>query len=54
MIRVINEDPEWTLAQSDKTNRWIPIRVSYYREKMIESLNNCVKIDAKYLEEVEA
>ena len=31
-----------------------PNKVSYYREKMIESLNNCVKIDAKYLEEVEA
>ena len=54
-IRVINENPDWTVAQSDKTNRWIPIEVSYYRKKMMEMLNkNCVKIDAKYLERVEA
>ena len=43
------------VAQSDKTNRWIPIEVSYYREKIMESLEkNCVKIDAKYLERGEA
>ena len=53
-IRAINENPDWTVAQSDKNNRWIPIEVSYYREKMMESLNkNFVKIDATYLERVE-
>jgi len=54
-IETINDNPDWTLAQSDKTNRWIPIKVSYYRNKMMESLNkNCVKIDVTYLERVEA
>ena len=54
-IRAINQNPDWTIAQSGKNNRWIPIEVSYYRKKMMENLdNNCVKIDAKYLERVEA
>ena len=39
----------------DKNNGWIPIEVSYYREKMMDNLNNnCVKINAEYLERVEA
>ena len=38
-----------------KTNRWIPIQVSYYRKKTIESLNkNFVKINVTYLERIEA
>ena len=55
MIKAINDNPDWTVAQSDKTNRWIPIQVSYYLEKMTESLNkNWMKIDVTYLERVEA
>ena len=54
-IKTINKHPDWTVAQSDKTNRWIPIEVAYYREKMMERLNkNYVKINVTYLERVEA
>ena len=54
-IEAVNDNPDWTLAQSEKTNKWIPIMVSYYRNKMIESLNkNCVTINVTYLERVEA
>ena len=53
-IKAINDNPDWTVAQSDKTNRWIPIQVSYYHKKMMENLNkNCVKIDVTYLKRVE-
>ena len=53
-IRAINKNPDLRVAQSDKTNISIPIKVSYYREKMMESLNKkCVKIDATYFERIE-
>ena len=54
-IKAINDKPEWTVAQSDKTNGWIPILVSYYCKKIMESLNkNCVKTNITYLETVKA
>ena len=41
--------------QTRTTDGSLCVEVSYYREKMMENLNNnCAKIDAKYLERVEA
>ena len=38
LFEVINNERNWTVAQTDKTNNWVPIRVDYYFKKMIENM----------------
>ena len=53
-LKVINDNPDWTVAQSDKTNRWIPLEVDYYRKIMVETLaKDCVEVNVMYFGRVE-
>ena len=49
-IKALRKEKEWILVPSDKTNKWVPMRVAKYITIMQETLNDeCTKIDNKRL-----